>query len=212
MHVGKINGKDIHADFTVIEGVSHMIRDSVMNGVYYDAQSFDELADYLSSTNANIPAPLSHPADANGNFMAAADPQAQAHNIQAFDSDWRVVGDRLVSNTYIRMDTAQANEDAGWLVERLNNKEPIDRSTGLYLNTIDEQGFGPDGDEYAERASNLILEHSALLNPDVEPGAKNNNDGVGMFTNARGDAEIIEHLLMNANACNPAMGPARYGR
>ena len=201
---GRVNGKEVYTEFTVIEGVTHMIRDSVMNRGLYTAKAFDELAKELMASNARIPAPLSHPSDEQGNFISANDPLIMsAHNVFAFDSDWRLVGDKLVSNTYIDMKRAAENENAAWLIERINNRQPIDRSTGLELYIVEENGIGPDGEEYDWRVESVAnLDHSAILNPESEPGAKNNGDGVGMFTNSNGES-AVEVAELHVNASNP---------
>ena len=204
IHTGKVNGKSVYTEFTVIEGVTHMIRDSVMNRGLYAAKAFDELAKDLMASNARIPAPLSHPSDEQGNFISANDPLIMsAHNVFAFDSDWRLVGDKLVSNTYIDMKRAAENENAAWLIERINNRQPIDRSTGLELYIAEENGIGPDGEEYDWRVESVAnLDHSAILNPESEPGAKNNTEAVGMFTNANGES-AVEVAELHVNACSP---------
>lgn len=212
---GRVNNQAVYTEFTVIEGVTHMIRDSVMNRGLYTAKAFDELAKELMASNARIPAPLSHPSDEQGNFISANDPLIMsAHNVFAFDGDWRLVGDKLVSNTYIDMKRAAENENAAWLIERINNRQPIDRSTGLELYIVEENGIGPDGEEYDWRVESVAnLDHSAILNPESEPGAKNNTEAVGMFTNANGES-AVEVAELHVNACSPnlslPLAPADY--
>lgn len=204
VHSGKVNGKDVFTEFMVISGVCHMIRDSTMNGIFYPAKAFDALAERLMSSNERIPAPLSHPSDENGNFVSAKDPLTlSAHGVFSFDTDWAVSGDKLISNTYIDIRRAAENEHAGWLVERLNNRQPIDRSTGLELMISENSGVSPDGEEYSLRVEEIInLDHSAILNPESEPGAKNNTEAVGMFTNANGES-AVEVAELHVNACSP---------
>ena len=212
---GRVNGQSVYTEFTVIEGVTHMIRDSVMNRGLYTAKAFDELAKDLMASNARIPAPLSHPSDEHGNFISANDPLIMsAHNVFAFDSDWRLVGDKLVSNTYIDMKRAAENENAVWLIERINNRQPIDRSTGLELYIVEESGIGPDGEPYDWEVESVAnLDHSAILNPESEPGAKNNTEAVGMFTNGNGES-AVEIAELHVNACSPnlslPLAPADY--
>ena len=207
MHSGNVNGKSVSAEYYVIENVCHMIRNSVMNGILYTADNFDSLSNYLMTSNANIPAPLSHPSDENGGFVDANDPITYpAHNIGAFDSDWRVNGDKLISNTYIPVDSIDnPKPDNKWFSDSINNKQSIDRSTGLYLNIEDSEGFGPDGEPYAYKTTEIYeLNHSAILNPEIEPGAKSNGEAVGMFTNKKGECEINDVDLV-VNASSPAM-------
>ncbi|MGL5565457.1 MAG: hypothetical protein ACRDC4_06965 [Plesiomonas sp.] len=199
----------------VISDVCHMIRDSTMNGIFYPAKAFDALAERLMSSNERIPAPLSHPSDENGNFVSAKDPLIlSAHGICSFDTDWAVKGDRLISNTYIDLRRVSEHEHAGWLVERLNNRQPIDRSTGLELMISENSGVSPDGEEYSLRVEEIInLDHSAILNPESEPGAKNNTEAVGMFTNGNGES-AVEVAELHVNACSPnlslPLAPADY--
>ena len=208
MHVGKVNGKDLHAEYFVIENVSHMISGAVMNGLRYGDKIFDKLSDNLMKSNARIPAPLSHPSDDKGNFVDANDPITfSSHNIGAFDTDWRVSGDKLVSNTYIPVDSINNSKEGNeWLSDRVNNKQAIDRSTGLYLNVEESEGYGSDGEPYYGDVTEIFeLNHSAILNPDVEPGAKNNGEGVGMFTNSKGLGIEIEEVDIQINASTPAL-------
>lgn len=203
---GKMNGKPMHANYAVIEGTRHMIRGSVMNGIHYNPETFDELAKTLMTSNARIAAPVSHPSDFDGNFVSASDPICQAHTIGAFDTDWRVDGDVLVSNTYINLDILKGRDDLQWLVNRIADKKPIDRSTGLLLRTEEADGIGADGEKYVKNVVEILeLDHSAILDPDVEPGAKRNDEGVGMFTNASGSHEV-EEVELHINAASHALG------
>lgn len=207
LHCGRVAGKDIYTEFMVIENTCHMVFDSVMNGMLYPKDACMELANYLMATNKRVPAPLSHPSDADGNFLSASDPITfSAHNVFAFDTDWRIVGDKLVSNTYIDMKRAAENPEAQWLIERTSGKQPIDRSTGLELMVREDDGFGPDGEPYNLVCHAIVnLDHSAILDPDREPGAKNNAEAVGMFTNAQGDSIDVVEVEIAANASTPAM-------
>ena len=215
VHSGKVNGKDVFTEFMVISGVCHMIRDSTMNGIFYPAKAFDALAERLMTSNERIPAPLSHPSDENGNFVSAKDPLTlSAHCVFSFDTNWRISGDKLMSDTFIDVKRASEHEHAGWLVERLNKRQPIDRSTGLELMVSENSGVSPDGEEYSLRVEEVInLDHSAILNPESEPGAKNNTEAVGMFTNANGES-AVEVAELHVNACSPnlslPLAPADY--
>lgn len=209
MHAGKVNHEDLYAEYYVIENVNHMVSGAVMNDICYGKKVFDELADELMQTNARIPAPLSHPTAEDGSFMDANDPLTfLGHNIGAFDADWRVNGDKLVSNTYIPVDAIENPKEQGvWLSERVKNQKPIDRSTGLYLD-IDSNanGIGTDGEPYEGNVTRILeLNHSALLNPETQPGAKSNIEGIGMFTNKAGDKCDIEYIDLMVNASTPAM-------
>ena len=61
-----------------------------------------------------------------GNFVDANDPITfPSHNIGAFDTDWRVNGDKLISNTYIPVDSiTNGKDDNKWFSDRVNNIKP----------------------------------------------------------------------------------------
>lgn len=207
MYCGKVGGVDIYTDFTVIENTCHLILDSVMNGGLYTSAACMELANELMVSNRRLPAPLSHPTDESGGFISALDPITfTAHNVCAFDTDWRLDGDKLKSNTYVDMSRLAENKEAQWLVDAINNKTPIDRSTGLELLVHDEEGIGPDGEPYFWVVDKICnLDHSALLDPKKEPGAKGNREAVGMFTNAAGEQVSVSEVELTVNASTPAM-------
>jgi len=207
LHCGRVAGKDIYRDFAVIENTCHLVFDTVMNGWFYPKDVCVALANRLMESNAKIPAPISHPRNENGDLVLLASDMSMiiTGNVFAFDSDWRIEGDRLVSNTYVDMEAAARHPDAQWLVDRIHNKQPIDRSTGGMAALVEEDGIGPDGEPYTDALRALDLDHSAILDPDREPGAKNNAEAVGMFTNAQGDSIDVVEVEIAANASTPAM-------
>ena len=94
----------------------------------------------------------------------------------------------------------------------MDSKKPIDRSTGLLLNVKKVDGVGADGERYSKDINKItLLDHSALLNPDVEPGEKNNSDGVGMFTNSEGKHEVEEVALTNSISAAKGLSVADDG-
>lgn len=207
LHCGRVAGKDIYRDFAVIENTCHLVFDTVMNGWFYPKDVCVALANRLMESNAKIPAPISHPRNENGDLVLLASDMSMiiTGNVFAFDADWRIEGDRLMSNTYVDMEAAARHPDAQWLVERIHNKQPIDRSTGGMAALVEEGGIGPDGEPYTDALRALDLDHSAILDPDREPGAKNNSEAVGMFTNAQGDSIDVVEVEIAANASTPAM-------
>ena len=207
VYCGRVAGKDLYRDFAVIENTCHLVFDTVMNGWFYPKDVCVALANRLMESNAKIPAPLSHPRNENGDLVLLASDMSMiiTGNVFAFDADWRIEGDRLMSNTYVDMEAAARHPDAQWLVERIRNKQPIDRSTGGMAALVEEDGIGPDGEPYTDALRALDLDHSAILDPDREPGAKNNAEAVGMFTNAQGDSIDVVEVEIAANASTPAM-------
>lgn len=207
LHCGRVAGNDIYRDFAVIENTCHLVFDTVMNGWFYPKDVCVALANRLMESNAKIPAPISHPRNENGDLVLLASDMSMiiTGNVFAFDADWRIEGDRLMSNTYVDMEAAARHPDAQWLVDRIHNKQPIDRSTGGMAALVEEDGIGPDGEPYTDALRALDLDHSAILDPDREPGAKNNAEAVGMFTNAQGDSIDVVEVEIAANASTPAM-------
>ncbi len=184
-YVGTAGGKRIENQYAVIEGVGHMIRGSVMNGVYYSPEFYDSMVEIMQGQKTQ--APNSHPGvNANGEFFQPGDTEYIAHNIGSYDTNWRDDSGVLRSDSYVNLNMIENDEDAAYLLNSISTKSPIDRSTGLYMNVSEESGVGQDGEPYQYKAIEPIgpLDHSAWLNPNIEPGAKTNLEGVGAFTNA----------------------------
>lgn len=188
-------------DMLVVEGFAHMIRDSVMNRVYYPAETFDVLAKELSASQVEVHAPAGHPEDKDGNFVSAKEPRSLAYNIGAYHFNWRVEGDRLISDLAIDPERAQNSNDGKEILHKINHQDYVDGSTAFYVDLKPKKGVGPDGEEYDTVASNLFLDHSAILIG--EPGAKTNAEGVGIFANREGRQKIdVINIEINRQAAN----------
>ena len=169
----KRNGREV-----VIVPSATMPDDVVMNGVKYPAHEIQSAYMTLNRT----PAPLGHPADEEGNFLPASDPEAinkyyfGAFNDNARRKDGRVYLDKVI-------DVARAREsDMGQRVlNAIDKGEPIHTSTGLYCYVTDAE----DGDGCDQIASGIVFDHDAILLD--EPGAATPEQGVGMMVNKARD-------------------------
>jgi hypothetical protein len=151
--------------------------------------------------------PSSHPTGENGEFISASDPWALTSNyVGAYAYNFSVQGDKLISDVAIDPVIANTSESGRAIINAIENSEPIDVSTGFYLNVDEKQGYGSDGEPYEMVASNLMIDHSAFLPNEI--GAKNKLEGVGLHTNsARLKDETIDTYVadIQVNASSPAM-------
>jgi hypothetical protein len=88
-------------------------------------------------------------------------------------------------------------------LKRIETQQPVDISTGFFLRRIEEPGTASNGEEFQAIASELNLDHSALL---LEcPGAKTSDQGVGLFANAA-NGDKIELITSTLEANKTAAG------
>jgi hypothetical protein len=201
--VSKQNIRD--KEHIIVKGAVHMLLNTTMNGIFYPADEVKKLADNIGSDRVTMPS--SHPTGENGEFISASDPWALTSNyVGAYAYNFSVQGDKLISDVAIDPVIANTSESGRAIINAIENSEPIDVSTGFYLNVDEKSGYGSDGEPYEMVASNLTIDHSAFLPNDA--GAKNKLEGVGLHTNsARLKDETIDTYVadIQVNASAPAM-------
>lgn len=189
----------------IVKGMTHMLLDTTMNGIYYPKDEVKLLADNIGSDRVTMPS--SHPTGENGEFISASDPWALTSNyVGAYAYNFSVQGDKLISDMAIDPVIANTSEAGRSIINAIENNEPIDVSTGFYLSVEEKSGYSVDGEPYELVASNLMIDHSAFLPNEI--GAKNKLEGVGIHTNsARLKDEMIDtHVAeLAVNASTPAM-------
>lgn len=203
----RVSRKNVrNKEHIIISGVSHMIGDAVMNKIHYPMSETKILADLLG--NKRVVMPSSHPTGDEGEFISASDPLALMSNfVGAFAFNFSIQDDRLISDVAIDPAVANTSDSGKQIIDAIENGDPIDVSTGFYLNVEDAKGIGSDGEPFTGVASNLFLDHVAFL-PN-EAGAKNKIDGVGLHTNSAIDVDgnkmDTDVALLSSNASTPAM-------
>lgn len=159
--------KDNGGGIWALQGIPMTVDNAVMNGIYYPE---DENAKGLN-TYKGKPVALRHPSDENGNPTSAASgaglfnyysggviTNVYNHNgINYFDAEFNV-----------NMMRAQKNGD--YFADKIEKKEPIGVSTGLYFDGNNEEGVTANGEKYIAVAKNQQGDHVAML-PDDEPPA-----------------------------------------
>jgi hypothetical protein len=190
----------------IVSGVSHMIGDAVMNQIKYPLDETVKLSNGMA--NKRVVMPSSHPVGDNGEFISASDPLALASNfIGAFAFNFSMRGDRLISDVAIDPSVASNSESGRQIIQAIENGDPIDVSTGFFLNIDDEEGFGNDGEPFTGIASSLHLDHVAFLPNEV--GAKNKLEGVGLHVNSAtdNDGNTLDTDIVDlfSNASTPAL-------
>ena len=196
------------AKHIVIEACGSIVCDAVMNGVLYPK---DEVISLAANTTGDVVVPFRHPEDEQGNFISALSAQGIHQNyIGAHAYNFRMDGDLLVCDIAIDPEVASRTEKGQRVLDRIEAGEDIDMSTGLVLYVEEAEGYGKDGEPYQYIASNMTLDHFAILDED-EPGAATSDEGVGMFTNADGGESSVS-VAYAVNASTPASRlPVDYG-
>lgn len=177
------------------EGKQHMIVPMVMitkgvhNGsggpLYYPEE---ELAKTPEVWNAK-PVVVYHP-EINGQGVSACDPDImQARKIGTiFNTVWD--GTKLKAEAYLDPDRVKAIDNR--IMEKLEKKEMVELSTGLFTDNIAKEGEW-NGKDYVAVATNYRPDHLAIL-PD-QKGACSIEDGAGLLrTNALSHDDIRDQL------------------
>lgn len=185
---------DGNGDKIIIIPSYTMPDDIVMNRIMYPAEEIAASYEGLS----NIPAPIGHPHDDDGNYISATSElginrfYGGAFNGEAKRKDGRIFVEKRVN---VRM--AEATEPGRRLLGVLRNileggrSQPIHTSTGVYIKSerLPTPIVNSDGKEYDTIARNLVYDHDAILFD--EPGAATPEDGVGMMVNQGEELPVL---------------------
>jgi DNA-binding transcriptional ArsR family regulator len=142
--------------------------------------SIDELGKYVASWNG-IPVMISHPKK-DGNFVSANSPEVLEESKVGFVFNSHVDegDDRLRAEAWL--EKARLKSISPKAFKKINKKEPMEVSVGVFSDEIEEEGEY-NGEAYTAIAINHRPDHLALL-PD-EIGACSLEDGCGVRTNSK---------------------------
>lgn len=173
----EINGRPHY----VVKDVTAVIADGVMNNILYPKEELDKTYTGLNDKKM----PYNHPRVGN-DYVSADDILAvNAYYIGASATNAHVNGDRYQVDMYLDQDFASRTNGGKDIISRLDalmtnsSAEPIQVSTGLLLNLMDEEGTSK-GKSYTQRGMNFEWDHIAILPADV-PAAGSPEEGVGIF-------------------------------
>ncbi|UCS82835.1 prohead protease [Yersinia phage vB_YenS_P400] len=167
----------------IIKNVVPIVDDIVMNDGLYPAE---EIASSYMGLDGQK-APYNHP-KVDGNYVSINHPRAL--NANYYIGAWIENPSRAANKTMVdlKVNIRVANGTIGGketikrIEDLMNNVDgalPIEISTGLMLNRIDETGESK-GKKYKWRGTNFQWDHLAILPPNI-PGAGRPSDGVGIF-------------------------------
>jgi len=173
----EVNGRPHY----VVKDVTAVIADGVMNGILYPREELDKTYTGLNDKKM----PYNHP-KIGGDYVSAENILAvNAYYIGASATNAHVNGDRYQVDMYLDQDFASRTDGGKDIISRLDAlmansaAEPIQVSTGLLLNLMDEEGTSK-GKSYTQRGMNFEWDHIAILPADV-PAAGSPEEGVGIF-------------------------------
>jgi len=180
-----------------------MVVEGVLNNVLYPA---DELRTFPEAWDGR-PLPLSHPVDSNGNLISAnsrdvidAYSVGQVFNVQyneGTDSKpGTLVGEAWIDSAKLEDLATNKNSKALKLLAKLEADEPIEISTGLFVEEEVKSGVF-NGKTYETIARNHRPDHLAILVDEV--GACSVEDGCGMMrANKSGITGAISKIVDRA--------------
>jgi hypothetical protein len=170
---------------TKFEGRDHIVVPVVMltEGVhagsggplYYPAE---EIAKFPAAWNGR-PVPVLHPVDDDGFPVSCNSPDVLESRNVGHVFNTRFSKGKLIAQLWLSVEKLGKVDDQ--LLQRLNAKEPIEVSTGLFL-SVDNQSGEWNGEEYVGVAREFRPDHLALL--PIGTGACSLKDGCGIRTNS----------------------------
>lgn len=165
-----------------IDGIEHIVfpviaaKEMVMNDLFYPSE---ELSQFPEAWNG-VPIPVNHPV-VNGHHVSANSPNIESkRNIGKFFNS-KFEDKKLKGEFWINKEKAIALGFKN-LVERIENKESIEVSTGLFSNVEIKSGVF-NGENYSGIVRDIRPDHIAILPNEI--GACSLKDGCGtMKTNS----------------------------
>lgn len=162
-----------------------LIKEGVHNGsagpVFYPS---DEIEKFPTAWNGR-PAPLNHPS-INGVPVSCNSPAILEGNNLGFVFNANAVAGMLKAELWLNQ--SRMSLKAPHILEKINKKEPVEVSTGLYFE-LDESPGVWNGESYDGIARNFRPDHLAIL--DNSPGACSVSDGCGIRANEGSGLHLV---------------------
>ena len=164
---GRVQERTINGRPHLVTQMVPIVKDTVMNGIFYNAEEVEKSFRQLDM----LPAPADHPR-LNGQNASAFNPLSQnAHNIGGFVMNPTIKGNKVITDYALDITVAEKDERGQETLKRLRNKEKIGVSTGLTLMLEDATGTGGDGVRFNAIAHDIEFDHVATLLNDEAAGA-----------------------------------------
>lgn len=143
-----------------LKGIPITANASVMNGVYYSKEENEK----GMPTMVGKPFTIDHPADENGNFISAM----EGNGLMDYFSGGVVtnvyeVNDVWYADAEIKKSLLAAQTNGDKLQSKLDKKEDLGVSTGLYFSQNTISGANDDGVKYTRSAINQQFNHLAAV-------------------------------------------------
>lgn len=156
---GRIRRKKINGRDHLMTSMMPIAGDTVMNKILYPLEEVSNSFRQLD----NLPAPAGHPV-VDGVMVPASSPLGvNAHNIGGFVKRPRMEGVRVVVDFLLDVKVAQNSDDGKRTIERLENNERLEVSTGLFMHLDEGAGVGDGGMEYNHVGRDYQFDHVAVL-------------------------------------------------
>jgi hypothetical protein len=143
-----------------LKGIPITTNSGVMNGVYYPKEENEK----GMPTMIGKPFTIDHPVDKNGNFVSAL----EGNGLMDFFSGGVVtnvyeVNDTWYADAEIKKSLLAAQTNGDKLQSKLDSKEDLGVSTGLYFSSNELSGVNSKGQKYSRSAINQEFNHLAAV-------------------------------------------------
>jgi len=161
----------------LFEGVEHLIvpvigaKEMVMNGYFYPANEFKDWIE----TWEGVPVPINHPKQNNVAISARSPRIQELTSVGHFFDVEFTQNNELKGNLYINIEKVK-KLNADYIIEKFENGEIMEVSTGLYSN-IENVSGEYNGQKYQGIVRHIRPDHLALLPNEI--GACSVVDGCG---------------------------------
>ena len=142
----------------LVTNMVSIVGDSVMNRKFYP----DDVVTANFNQLDSLPAPNGHPL-VNGQATSAFHPCAiNACNFGAFVRNPVKKNKQVVNELWVDVTIANQSDDGKELISRIEKREPVGVSTGLFAD-VEEVAGVYDGREYNSSVTNMKFDHVAVL-------------------------------------------------
>jgi len=191
---GPVNNDRLKTRIETVDGVEYlvapavMVREQVLNGEFLPA---DEIQKSVEGWNGR-PLTVLHPVDDNGNPVTANSPEAVARFQvgRIFNVSYDPDSTKLKCEIFFDISKKDKSPGAKAAYDAISNGEPLEVSTGYFVNETTKVFVGEGADDEQEMTAQhqLMPDHFALLPNDI--GACSWEDGAGVRNNRRNPSNI----------------------
>lgn len=172
------NRQNVQLEKRTLDGKEYLVGPIVLAKVGVmnrTLMTLEEMAKHLPAWG-DIAVPLSHPQDADGNFISAKSPEVLEQSVTGRFLEPFIENDMLKGDIWIDVEKAEYLDDGIRLLEAVNAGQMIEVSSGFFADIEEASGIH-NNEEYDGIWRNIVPDHAAILLDEI--GACSCEDGCG---------------------------------